>query len=373
MAGGNGLLKILMTADTVGGVWTYCMELCKALQYASAQIFLVTSGARMKKAQREEVAALSHVTVYETDYKLEWMENPWADIETSGQYLLELEAALQPDVIHLNSYTYGSLPWKAPVVMVAHSDVFSWWQAVKKEQPPAEWRTYFNCVKEGINSSDRLIAPSQTMLNYIQNIYAPEVEQQVIFNARSRELFAPGDKQQFIFCMGRLWDEAKNIQLLIKAAPHIQYLIKIAGDHQFENNQQAVQAGKIQYLGTLNSRQVAAQLASAAIYTLPARYEPFGLSILEAALSGCALVLGNIDSLKELWENKAVYVDTHEPLALADLLNYLMKNKAIRMQYARKAYVHAQKFSTQHMAQQYLQVYQQLIQLKTTNLKTAIA
>ncbi len=32
---------------------------------------------------------------------------------------------------------------------------------------------------------------------------------------------------------------------------------------------------------------------------LPARYEPFGLSVLEAALSGCALVLGDIPSLRE--------------------------------------------------------------------------
>ena len=56
-------------------------------------------------------------------------------------------------------------------------------------------------------------------------------------------------------------------------------------------------------LGSLSPRALAAWLARAAIYCLPARYEPFGLSVLEAALSGCALVLGDIPSLREIWDD----------------------------------------------------------------------
>jgi hypothetical protein len=61
-------------------------------------------------------------------------------------------------------------------------------------------------------------------------------------------------------------------------------------------------------LGELPRDALAARAGAASIYALPARYEPFGLSVLEAALSGCALVLGDIASLRETWGDAAVYV-----------------------------------------------------------------
>src|SRR5690606_35948478 len=126
-------LKVLMTADTVGGVWTYAMDLCRAMAAHKVQYHLVTLGAKMHRWQREEVAQLSQVTVYETEYRLEWMQDPWDDIDESARYLLALRDEIRPDLVHLNGYAYGSLNWQVPVLMVAHSDVYSWWRAVHQE------------------------------------------------------------------------------------------------------------------------------------------------------------------------------------------------------------------------------------------------
>ena len=130
-------LRMLMTTDTVGGVWSYSVELCTALQPFNVHFYLVTTGAPMQASQKNEVATLENVTVFETGFKLEWMENPWQNIDASGEWLLQLEEEVQPDVIHLNGYVYGALPWKAPVMVVAHSDVYSWFYAVKgtRRQP----------------------------------------------------------------------------------------------------------------------------------------------------------------------------------------------------------------------------------------------
>ena len=68
-------------------------------------------------------------------------------------------------------------------------------------------------------------------------------------------------------------------------------------------------------------------MGRAAIYALPARYEPFGLSILEAALSGCALVIGDIPSLREIWADAALFVpsDGHDaPLAHVGELHHAL-------------------------------------------------
>jgi glycosyltransferase involved in cell wall biosynthesis len=53
-------------------------------------------------------------------------------------------------------------------------------------------------------------------------------------------------------------------------------------------------------------------LARAAIYVSPARYDPFGLLPLQAALHGCALLLSDIPSYRELWDGAACFFRTND-------------------------------------------------------------
>lgn len=355
-----------MTADAIGGVWTYCMELCRALAPYQVQVSMVTTGARLSSWQWQEALALKNVRVYETDFLLEWMDNPWRDIDDSGEYLLKLEEKIKPDLIHLNSYAYGSLAWKAPVVTVAHSDVYSWFRWVKNEDPSAIWNEYFFRVKKGLNKADLVIAPSHSMLNSLEEIYATTSEKKVIYNARQPQLFSRGSKEPTVLSIGRVWDEAKNIQLLLNAAQSIGYPIKIAGDINFYNNGIDLQNRNIEHLGKLDTGDIAKALSKASVFVLPARYEPFGLSALEAALSGCALVLGNIPSLREIWQDNALYVNPDDAGALAHTVNMLISDKPSRYNYAEKAYNHAQRFHPSIMAMQYMQAYRETISLSNS-------
>jgi glycogen synthase len=359
----NQPYKILMTADTVGGVWTYCMDLCKALK-GHAEIHLVTMGGSLKSWQQQEAKELDHVVVYETSFILEWMQHPWRDIEECSEWLLRLEDKIQPDIVHLNCYAYGSLPFKSPKIVVAHSDVYSWFLSVKKDDPPAQWHPYFRCVKKGLKRADLVLAPSEAMLNFVRNIYSIETGQ-VVYNGRNRQLFYAIEKDGSILSMGRIWDEAKNLKLLLDAAPLIEAPITIAGENQFAGNSFHLTHGNVSYTGKLSTRQVAGQLAKASVYVLPATYEPFGLSVLEAAFSGCALVLGDIESLHEIWQDKAFYVDPGDKYALADAVNYLVKNEDVRKHYAEQAYTHAQQYSAEIMGRKYLEIYRQLAKRKT--------
>ena len=366
-------LKVLMTADTVGGVWTYCVELCRALQNYNVEFHLVTMGAKMKQWQLDEIEALENVHVYETEYKLEWMQSPWDDVEQSGKYLLELEERIQPDLIHLNSFSYGSLPFKAPKITVAHSDVFSWWKQVLSDVPSSDWNEYYKRVKEGLEQSDHIIAPSNTMKGFINDIYKPETKSTTIYNSRSKTLFYKRDKQPYIFSMGRVWDEGKNIKLLIEAASNINGEIRIAGDNTFETDSLEIKGSNITFLGKLNTTEIARELSLASIYVLPAKYEPFGLSALEAALSGCALVLGDIDSLREIWQDNAVYVNTNGAEELARTINKLLDDHVQLSAFASWAEKHSQHFSTDKMATGYFNIYKQLAQQNTPKQKYELA
>lgn len=357
-------LRILMISDTVGGVWTYSIELCKALLSFNIHFYLVTTGAALNLNQKQEIEIFKNVTVYETDFLLEWMENPWQNIDTSANWLLQLEKELQPDLIHINGFVYASLNWKAPKIIVAHSDVFSWFYAVKNSAPPKDWNEYFKRVKEGVNAADYVIAPSKWMMQQVREIYKTSTPGKVIYNGRSAEIFYAAQKLLYVFSMGRIWDEAKNIQLVVKAASEINYPIRLAGDSSFANNSNVIESSNISYLGKLPAQQIAAQLSAAAVYVMPAKYEPFGLSVLEAALSGCALVFGNIDSLKEIWNDAAIYIETDDANALAETINNLMKDETLRNHYAQAAMKQAKKYSVELMAENYLQVYKELMSLQ---------
>ncbi len=369
---GNKHMKILMTTDTVGGVWTYSMELCRGLQTHDVEIHLATMGAKMSNWQKREVSALQNVVVYETDFLLEWMQNPWRDIKECGEWLLHLEEEISPDLIHLNCFAYGCLPFKSPVIVVAHSDVYSWFLSVKKDDPPAEWNDYFWCVKNGLKNADVVIAPSQSMMDAIKKVYSIERECFVIYNGRNKDLFCQKEKEPFIFSMGRLWDEGKNIKLLTNAASLIDAPVKIAGDNNFDQNSFYV-PDNVEFLGKLSTKQIAAQLSSASVYVLPAKYEPFGLSPLEAALSGCALVLGDISSLREIWNDAAIYVDTDDAEALANTTNGLLDDEEQLEFYQSKALMRAQLFSSEAMCEEYMNLYYQLIKQKEKQLKQQVA
>src|SRR4051812_15790542 len=108
--------RILMTADTVGGIWNYALELTRAFRAEGIEVCLAIMGALPTDEQRDEVAELDNLRLFESDYKLEWMQQPWAEVDTAGKWLLDLGDRLEPDVVHFNGYCHAHLAWPSPTV-----------------------------------------------------------------------------------------------------------------------------------------------------------------------------------------------------------------------------------------------------------------
>ena len=351
--------RVLMTADTVGGVWTYAVELACELDARGVQVALATMGAALTPHQREELACNPGVRLYEGNWKLEWMQEPWADVDAAAQWLLQVEREFQPDLVHLNQYAFGSLPFRAPTLVVAHSCVLSWWRAVRGEAAPLEWGTYRERVAAGLHGTGLVVAPTQAMLDTLADNYGYRDRGAVIPNGALAESFRPARKQPFVLAAGRFWDAAKNLAALEKVAPELPWPVKVAGSTQHPDGGSVVPRG-VQCLGALPRRRLADQFAHAAIYALPARYEPFGLSALEAGLAGCALVLGDIPSLREVWGDAACYVAPGEPEALRRALLRLMDDSDERSRLAQAARLRARQYTPARMCDGYLATYARL-------------
>jgi glycogen synthase len=353
-------MRILLTSDTVGGVWQYSMELMRALGPHGVEFALATMGAPLTPDQRRELQSNNGIAIFESAYRLEWMEDPWDDLLRAGQWLMDIEQRVGPDIIHLNGYCHGVLPWSCPVLMVAHSCCLSWWEAVKHEPAPGWWDRYRTIVTRGLRSADRVVAPTRTMLREIDRLYGPLPPARVIPNSRDASRFAPGPKDQVVLTAGRVWDEAKNVMALCQCAPLLRWPVQVAGESRSPDGRSGQMKG-VHLLGRLPQEQLALHYARAGIYALPARYEPFGLSALEAGLSGCALVLGDIPALREVWGSAALFVPPDDVQALAETINRVADDRALRVDLSAAAQARAFCYAPQRMAVQYLDLYQEMV------------
>ncbi|PYQ29078.1 MAG: glycosyl transferase family 1 [Acidobacteria bacterium] len=347
-------MRVLMTADTIGGVWTYALELARALAQDDVEFTIATMGEPVTRDQRRDIAALDNVDLVESRFKLEWMDEPWEDVDRAGEWLLDLASASPYDVIHLNGYAHAGLPFTAPRLVVAHSCVFSWWRAVHGDDPPHEWREYFARVQRGLASVDLLVAPTWAMLDAIRAIYGVDVPSRVIHNCRAGSFAPHANKEPFVLSAGRLWDDAKNVAALVRVAPSLSWPVRVAGEAKEKH------IANVASLGRLDCAQLAEQYAFASIYCLPARYEPFGLTVLEAALSRCALVLGDIPSLRELWDGAAIFVPNYDD-SLRDALTRLIEDHRLRDTLGAAAMRRAQAFTPRTTARRYLSAYHELM------------
>lgn len=359
MARDPAIAQVLMTADTVGGVWTYALELAAGLASRGVRVHLATMGAPLSASQAAQALEVPGLEIHASSFQLEWMDEPWADVERAGAWLLELERRIRPDLVHLNNYCHGHLPFSAPVLVVGHSCVLSWWEAVLHERAPERYAHYQREAARGLQAAQAVVAPSAAMLAALQTHYGPLHNTHVIYNGRDVRRFAPGVKEDVVFAAGRLWDQAKNISALAKVAPKLPWKVVVAGDTRSPDGR-SIALQNVQALGVISRDEVAAQMARASIYAFPARYEPFGLSVLEAALSGCALVLGDIPSLRELWGQSARFVPPDDGDALERALRSLIDDPLVRNRLAVSSRRRALALDAQRTADDYLRVYAQL-------------
>ena len=414
-------MHVLITSDTVGGVWTYTQELVSGLAARGHRVTLVSFGKLPSADQATWLRNLANVDYRPTEYRLEWMEVAERDIEESRRYLEFLVREVQPDVLHFNQYCYGDIDVDVPRIVVAHSDVVSWWVAVHGSEPDdTPWmQRYRGHVTNGLGRADMIVAPSQWMLDAVARHYVAPKHGTVIYNGRSPELFDPDRRREdYVLSVGRIWDEGKHVSLLLAtqnrndfaagathagSANNTQIVnvsatlqtdsssegaaqlspgrqpwvslprdqspggttdIRIVGWTQEpgrENKALPTCLPNVHLLGPKSQEELRHLYSEASIYAATSRYEPFGLSPLEAALSGCAVVMNDIPVFHELWGDAATYFRKDDAADLSRTLNELRQNPELRNRLANKAFLRAcQKFTASRMVAEYESAYHQV-------------
>ncbi len=324
-------MRVLMTTDTLGGVWMYSLDLTEGLLKDGCDVCLVSLGRYPDESQSKDIARLRELSPRRFEFRamawpLEWMPGE-TQIEESTRELMSLVSAWQPDLLHSNQFCYGALPSRVPRMVVAHSDVISWWHARFGEEPEdTGWiHGYRDIVSKGLQAADLVVAPSEAQLRSLEDHFGVlEARGRVIYNSSPVVSRSSHNRKLRAITAGRLWDEGKNTGVVPLARLPLPVLV--AGQqHERSNAKQTSDVDGVTMLGQLDRAALSEAMLESAMYLGTSLYEPFGLAPLEAAHAGCALVLSDIPSFHEIWGDAAVYFDPRDPASLHDAVVQLIE------------------------------------------------
>jgi glycosyltransferase involved in cell wall biosynthesis len=364
---GTPRLHVLMTADAVGGVWQYALDLAGGLRPHGVDTTVALIGPAPSEDQQAMAQAVGANLIL-TGLPLDWTASRPDEVEEAGRALARIAEQLQPDLIHLNSPALGaSATFDAPVVAVCHSCVSTWWRAVKGGALPEDfiWRT--DLVRRGYARADRLLAPTLAFAQATATAYDLEEAPTVVMNGRRAPragMSAPFEL--FVFTAGRLWDEGKNFATIDRAAEHLSIPVLAAGPLQGPNGS-AAEARHARALGRLSDEEIARHLSRKPIFVSTARYEPFGLAALEAAQAGCPLVLSDIPTFRELWEGAALFIHPDSEEALSEVIERLVQDAEARDVLGRAARKRAGSYTVEAMSAGILDAYRSVLPEKFRN------
>ena len=339
--------RILVTTDAVGGVWRYSLELCAAWCEGDVQVVLAVLGPPARAIQQQEAASVPGLVLIHTGLGLDWTAPDAAALQSTATALADLADKLDVESVHLHAPALvGTAPWPVPVVAMVHSCLLTWWRAMRTGAIPADFECRVEATRRGLRTVDAVAAPSGAFAEEVRTAYELGRTIEAVHNGR-RPLALPNIvRRPGVLATGRLWDEAKNFAGLAQAAHGLPVRVTVAGETRAPTGGE-VAFPHVHHAGNLDQEALARQLAGNSVFAGLAFYEPFGLSVLEAAQSGMALVLSDIPVFRELWDGAAIFVDPGGTKAVREgLLSALSDPTPL----ARRAAARAADYSRERMA-----------------------
>lgn len=326
-------LRLLLTTDSVGGVWQYSLDLARALVPHRVHTLLAHMGPAPRDSQHMAALAIPHLTFLETGLPLDWLCDGPAPVLRAGEWIAEIARQSRADIVQLNMPSLGAMSrYDMPVVAVSHGCVATWWAAAKAEPLAEAWRWHEALMRAGYANADAVVAPSAAYAAVVAGHYRLPQPVAVVPNGRTA---LPGGMASrggdAVLTVGRLWDPVKNAALLDRVAAQLTVPFHAAGASMGPHGE-SVALQHLHRLGELDEDALGAWLAARPVFVSAARFEPFGLAVLEAAAAGCPLVLSDIATFRELWDGAALFVAPDDEAGFVAAIEALTRDAMLAAQ-----------------------------------------
>jgi glycosyltransferase involved in cell wall biosynthesis len=354
-------LRVLVTADAVGGVWQYSVDLARGLSRLGIDTILAVMGPPPSETQIRDALAVPGLELIDTGLALDWLAQDGSTLRQAADGIAALARRTGVDLVQLNAPALAAeAEFPVPVVAVHHSCVATWWEAVHESPLPDDfaWRTAL--VRAGLHAADAVVAPTNAFAEAVRRRYDLAEAPRTVHNGRSPLDVSGTAQHDFVLTAGRLWDEGKNLATLDAAAGRLGVPVRAAGPLKGPNGAE-VMFDNIDCLGALGEAELTRWLSARPVFVSAALYEPFGLAVLEAAAAGCPLILSDIPTFRELWDGVAVFVEPRDERGFSDAISELVGDDFERAVLGRAASQRAQRYTPDAMASQMASLYRGLL------------
>ena len=317
------MMRVLMTTDAVGGVWQYSLELAAALE---VEVVLAVLGPAPGAEQRM-AAEVAGVQLVDTGLPLDWLSDGPQAVLAAGEAVARLAHQVGADLVHLNTPALAVARFGQPVVAVNHGCLGTWWEVVRggAVDPALAWLP--ELVGRGLRAADRVVAPTRAYAEATARRYGLAVTPAAVHNGRTAMPLPDAQSFPGALTVGRLWDEVKDTATLDAAAALLDAPFVAIGATRAPHGA-TVTPAHLQATGPLPAAEIAQWLARRPVFVSAARFEPFGLAVLEAAQAGCPLVLSDIPTFRELWDGAATFVSPGDAPGFAGATAALLADPA---------------------------------------------
>ena len=363
-------MRILITTDAVGGVWEYATTLAQHLAARfSGEVLLTVCGAPPSAAKLAGLTLGRHpqggnIEIAHLAIPLEWQGAAPEAYAEAREQILQLALSWHAHIVHANEHYLGELGTSGlPILVVSHSDLCSWQQAVHGDRAEPVDPGYIARVQAGLRGAALVVAPSRFVAASLYRHYGYGDVIRVIANGIGEREYPVWERTIDATMVGRLWDPAKNLACFQQAVAGLRGArFAAVGPLQMrDDGARAPRADGIEYTGALRNEGVHALLARSRILVSPAHYDPFGLVVAEGAMAGCCLLLSDIESYRDIWAETACYFDPRDPRALRTRLLELLEDPAQCERRGATAREHAHAhYTAEQMTSAYHRTYQRL-------------
>src|SRR4051812_47308772 len=167
-------IRLLMTADAAGGIWTYALGMKQALSARGVSTILAILGDRPSELALRAARAIGGVEIELADLPLDWTATSASEMAHAGEEIARLARRVDADLVQLNAPAFAaSASFPVPMIGALHSCVATWWEAVHGNVPlpqDLEWRG--KLTRPGRPPVAAAIPPSQARAPRAQRLYA---------------------------------------------------------------------------------------------------------------------------------------------------------------------------------------------------------
>lgn len=353
MASRSPAPNILMTVEPPGTVWPHVDALVRELSALGAEI-TVAAVTPLRPGQRIEYAGIPGVELVACPTPAASPAEHLANRGRVADWLMAIEEMLNPDVVHLTGYLHAGLPWCGKVLVAGHPGSGAAYGRLDIDQR----RVCRAAFQHGLKGADLVVTPTDTMMAALTRHFGV-MQGRVIRDGRDPARYNPATKEPVILSVGAQRDEAARPSLLEQVAGRVAWPVVVAGE-QTDGEGKPVRLEGVSSMGRLHAAQLVPWFNRASVFVALSAEGP-GTWTTEAALGGCALVLGDTSALRESWSGAALFIQPDDAEGLVGGLRTLLADRRLREAMGFAARRRALRHPARAMAESYLAAYRTLI------------